>query len=249
MIDIFNQLFVLWNFISNIFGHNAFITIVIFIIILIISIFGKKIINFIKNMIKNNKIENVTLLYRTFWGITNHVLNVQMRDEFRRSFKENGFYNLEGAEFTQYVKNQSKILFSMFKNSIINLYPDNRKEIKVSMDNIIDYIEKNNQSFDDLVYEIYDTVKKIKLEKDKELELIDIEFEKDIDDFIINKGDVDCKNCFKILFGKREIAENKRYKIKTLKAQMNFVEQKLIEIHSHYISFYSEQLNKKNVNK
>jgi len=87
--------------------------------------------------------------------------------------------------------------------------------------------------------------KKFKRQDDEEMNEIDKRFEQEITDFAKNKSNVDCGSCITVMFGKKVIVENKKSKFKTLKSQMNFTEQKLTELHSSLISFYSDKINDK----
>lgn len=189
--------------------------------------------------------KNETLQYRMFWGLINDAVNIRMKDEIRRSFKENGFHELGGNEFSSYVKNQSKNLVSIIKNHIINLYPIGQS-LSVSMESILDEIDKKDSVFEDIFFEIYTEAKTFKCQDDWSLDEIDKKFEEEILNFIKSRKPDDCVSCFSILFGKREIAENKKSKYKTLKSQMNFAERKLTEIQSILITFYSDKINLKN---
>lgn len=188
-----------------------------------------------------------TLQYRMFWGLTNDAINIRIKDELRRSFKENGFHELEGNDFSIYVKNQSKNLISILRNHIINLYPPNNKgkDIKISMEEILEEIDKRERDFDDLFEEIYNESKKFIIQYNESMEDIDKKFEEEITEFSKNKTFSDCGSCVTIMFGKKLIADNKKSKFKTLKSQMNFAERKLTELHSSLINFYSEKINEK----
>lgn len=184
-----------------------------------------------------------TLQYRMFWGLTNDAINIRMKDEIRRSFKENGFHELGGNQFSQYVKNQSKNLIGILKNHIINLYPPNTKKIIVSMDEILEYIDIKESSFEDFFFEIYTEAKKCKRQDEEAIQEIDKKFEEEINNFALEKSHSDCGSCVTVMFGKKLIAENKKAKYKTLKTQMNFAERKLGELHSSLIAFFSEKIN------
>jgi len=185
---------------------------------------------------------DITTQYRMFWGLSNDALNINLKDEIRRSFKENGFEEMNDNDFSQYTKNQSKILISTLKNHFINLYP-NSKTLKVSMEDVLFYINSQESKIEDIVFEIYIEAKRIKKKDIETFQEIDKRFTEEIESFVKKNKTDDCKNCFIILFGKREIAENKKAKIKSLKAQMNFAEQKLSELHSKFLTFFSEKLN------
>jgi len=186
-----------------------------------------------------------TLQYRMFWGLVSDALNIKMKNELRRSFKENGFHETSGNDFSAYVKNQSKALMSMLRDHIINLYPPTNNKLIVSMEDVLDYLDKKEPEIEDSFFEIYIEAKRLrKHEIDKKAD-IETKFAEEINTFVEKDHD-DCSSCMLILFGKREIAENKKEQIKTLKAQMNFVEQKFTEIQSDLLSFYSEKINDKN---
>jgi len=221
------------------------VTILIAVVLFIILVgkFWRNVLTWIGDRLSGGKSE--TLQYRMFWGLTNDAINIQMKNEVRRSMKENGFCELSGNDFAQYVKNQSKILLAILKNHFINLYPPDDRRMRIQMEQVLEYLDKKDSKIEDIIFEIYIEAKRMKKQDQEDLDAIDSKFEKEIDNFIKRSNSGDCKQCFVILFGKREIAENKRDKIKTLKSQMNFAEQKLSEIHSDFLSFYSESLNRK----
>jgi hypothetical protein len=187
-------------------------------------------------------VDNETLQYRMFWGMLNNALNIIVKNEIRKSFKENGFDHLSGNDFSNYVKDKSKTLQAMLKQYIMDLYPPESSRLKVSLDDVLDYLNQRNLVFESLIFEIFAEAKKFKRYEIDFFERVDISFSEEVEKFIRKKNDIDCKNCLLILFGKREIAENKKRNVKTLKSQMNFVEQKLIEINSDIMNFYSQKM-------
>jgi len=233
-----------WQYATTLEWWQSAIIIISIVFITIVGKFWTKVITWIGDRFsKQDSME--TLQYRMFWGLINDAINIRAKDEVRRSFKENGFSEMEGNDFNQYVKNQTKTIMSLIKNHIINLYPHNCKSVKIKMDDIINYVKGNEHNFDKVIEEIYQEAKRMKIQDRQLLNKIDIEFEKDINSFVESKKqNGECINCFGILFGKREIVENKKSQIKTLKSQMNFAEQKLTEIQSDFISYYSESINK-----
>lgn len=232
-----------WRYMSVLPWWQSLIVIFVVIFTIVVGKFWRDVITWIGNRITGDRL---TLQYRMFWGLTNDAINIQLKDEVRRSFKENGFDELSGSEFSQYVKNQSKVLLSKLKNHVINLYPPNKFGIRISMEEILEFIDRKESDIEDVIFEVYIEAKKIKKQDIEQMVSIEERFGKEIDSFIKKKNEtMDCKNCLIVLFGKREIAENKMLKIKTLKAQMNFAEQKLSEIHSNFLSFFSEKLSEK----
>lgn len=211
--------------------------------VLIVGKFWRNVLAFMGSKIFGEKSE--TLYYRMFWGLSNDAINIKMKDEVRRSFKENGFYELEENEFIQYIKNQSKNMIAALRNHVINLYPPDNHGMLVSMEEILEHIDQNVSKYESFFLEIYMEAKKFKKQDFDSMNEIDQKFEQEINDFIKNKQNVDCGSCVTIMFGKKIIAENKKSKFKTLKSQMNFAEQKLTELHSSLIAFYSEKINEK----
>jgi len=231
-----------WNYVANLPTWQGMILIFGIVFIWAVGKYWKNVISWIGKKLSSDGEVSETLQYRMFWGLTNDAINIVMKDEIRRSFKENGFENLSGNDFSKYVKNQSETLLSAIKNHIINLYPPDHRKLKVSMEETVDYVKNTSSKIEDIIFEMYIEAKNIKKHDIEELEKIDAKFGKEIDSFS-KKEHEDCSSCFVILFGKREIAENKKSKIKTLKTQMNFVEQKLSQIHSMLLSFYTKKLN------
>jgi hypothetical protein len=235
-----------WGYVSTLDWWQGLVVIFIVIFAFAVGKFWRNVLTWIGERITGNTKLTTTLQYRVFWGLSNDALNIQMKDEIRRSIKENGFYELNSNDYTQYVKNQTKVLISIFRKHIINLYPPDENRIIISMADVLQYIDEKEGIFEDVFLEIYNEAKKIKNQDDEYINDIDDKFEKEIIEYTTSQNkEVDCKVCFSILFGKREIANNKKSRIKSLKAQMNFAEQKLATLHSNFLSFYSDKLNKK----
>lgn len=190
-----------------------------------------------------NGAKSETLQYRMYWGLVNNVLSILLKNELRRSFKENGFDNLSGHEFASFVKDKSKTLHAMLRQHLMDLYPPDERKLFVSMEEIMDYLDKKESEYEDIIFEIFIEAKKFKRHEIETYKKIDINFGDEVERFVKKNKDMNCMNCLLVLFGKREIAENKKRNIKTLKSQMNFTEQKLIELHSDLMDFYSKKLN------
>lgn len=239
----------LWNYVANFEWWQGLIIIFVVLVTFFVGKFWRNVFEFIGISLtrEGSAEQNETLQYRMFWGLSNDAINIKMKDELRRSFKENGFHELVGNDFNQYVKNQSKNLISIVRNHIINLYPSNSKGrgIIVSMEEILEEINKKEPFFEDLFFEVYTEAKKFMIQDNNSLNEIDKKFEEEINEFSKNKTSSDCGSCVTIMFGKKIIAENKKARFKTLKSQMNFSERKISELHSSLISYYSEKINEK----
>ena len=240
MIEFFIELI---NYVSAFEWWQGLLILVIMMIVLFVGRFWRNVLAFIGAKLLGEYSE--TLYYRMFWGLSNDAINIKMKDEIRRSFRENGFCESDEKDFLQYVKNQSKILISALRNHVINLYPSDNREMLVSMEEILEQIDKDESKYESFFLEIYMEAKKFKKQYENEMNEIDKKFEKEITEFAKNKNTNDCGSCVAIMFGKKLIADNKKSKFNTLKSQMNFAEQKLTELHSSLISFYSDKINEK----
>jgi len=231
-----------WSYAETLEWWQSLIILFVMTVTFLLGSFWKKIFTWIGERFspKRKQVE-----YKMFWGLLRDTLHIMIKDELRRSFKENGFYELSGAEFSTYVKDKSKTIISLLKQQIINLYPSAESKTFVSMDDVISYITSKEHEIEDIVFEMFTEGKKCWKHGLSETEKIDDEFVKDIEEFVAEKTDRTCGDCIKILFSKREIAEYKKSKVKVLKDQMNFAEQKLTEIQSWLINFYNDLLNRK----
>lgn len=133
--NFFNQYF--FQYLNGMSWWQGLIVIFIVIFAFAVGKFWRNVITWIGERITGNTKLTTTLQYRMFWGLSNDALNIQMKDEIRRSIKENGFYELNGNDFSQYVKNQTKVLISIFRKHIINLYPPDENRIIISMANVL----------------------------------------------------------------------------------------------------------------
>lgn len=239
MLDFFNEFF--WQYLGQMSWWQGLIILAVMTFILLVGRFWRNVLSFLGIKFLGEKSE--TLYYRMFWGLSNDAINIKMKDEIRRSFKENGFCELDEKDFLQYVKNQSKNLVASLRNHIINLYPPDNRGMLVSMEEILGQIDKDESKYESFFLEIYMEAKKFKKQDEEEMNEIDKKFEQEITEFAKNKTTADCGSCVTIMFGKKLIAENKKAKFKTLKSQMNFAEQKLTELHSSLIAFFSEKMN------
>lgn len=146
---------------------------------------------FEKSLQKNNKddIRNEIIQYRMFWGLIKDII-YNISDEIRRSFKENGFYDIKGNDFAIYVKDKNKTLISMLREYLKNMYPDSNKII-VPLREIINHVSDLTKDLEDIVFEIYIEAKRLNEEcsnkvlvLDKEILTIRDEVFQEIDDFI-----------------------------------------------------------------
>lgn len=232
-----------WGYVSGLLWWQGLIVITIVLITFSIGKFWRDIITWIGDRITS---KNETLQYRMYWGLIKDALFGMIKDELRRSCRDNGFCNLGGTEFSSYVKGKTDLVIDLLKQHLINLYPPKDNRLIVSIETILDYIDSQRSDVQDLMFDIFIESKNIKLTNEKKLNEIEQDFVKDINSFVKNnKGNnSNCESCLLILFGKREIMETKRKKVHTLSTQMVVVDHKLFDWQTKLLDFYSSELNR-----
>ena len=106
-----------------------------------------------------------------------------IKDELRRSFKENGFHDLRGTDYSLYVKNQAQTLASIGKQYVSNHYPPSR--MLIELDEKIDQLD--NAKTEDMAFEIYNRAKEIRLEADLKIGNLNNQFKEEIDQYVGDK--------------------------------------------------------------
>jgi len=119
--------------------------------------------------------------YKLYYGLLRDSL-VAVKDEFRKSFKENGFYELSDGDFTTYVKDKTKNLISSLIQHTRNLYPS--RGVAVSAETIISFYEKNLLNLQEVLFSIYATAKQVTADTDSEINDLKIQYAKWVDDFV-----------------------------------------------------------------
>lgn len=121
-----------------------------------------------KEKINKIIIKNELVQYRMFCGLLRDGLWMRIRDEIRRSFKENGYYNIGGQEFAIYVKNQFKTIISILRRHLMNLYPPN-ESVVVTIDKVLEFIREVEAKIEDKTFEIYIEAKKVKIDANRKI--------------------------------------------------------------------------------
>jgi hypothetical protein len=139
------------------------------------------------NAMENSKADKLSnsspydLQYKMFYGLIRDSL-VQVRDEVRRAFKENGFYELNETEFSNYVKDKNRRVISMIVNYLRTMYPTSG--VTVESINIITDIEYNSLKFQEILFDVFMNAKKIILEIDSEIKNLRTSFGAWVDEFV-----------------------------------------------------------------
>lgn len=110
--------------------------------------------------------------------LKNAMYNV--KDEIRRSFKENGFHELSGIEYSKYVKEKAVTLTSIAKTYMIDHYPRRGMAIELSHR----FLKLDLRFIEDSVFELYNKSKKIVLDAQAKIDELDNQFKKDIDNYV-----------------------------------------------------------------
>lgn len=119
--------------------------------------------------------------YRLYQGLMSTTM-MAIKDEFRRSFKENGFEEMSGQEFTHFVKNKLGTIVSLGRDHLFNLYP--YESMIIPVEKRIEWLDSYLSRLEDVCFEIYVKAKEIKIEATKKVQSLDKEFSKEIDEFI-----------------------------------------------------------------
>lgn len=119
--------------------------------------------------------------YKLYYGMLRDAL-VDVKNELRRSFKENGFFELNDMEFSTYVKDKTTNIMSMMSQHTRNFYPT--RGAVISIDKILENIERNTSSIQEILFSTYTNAKQMVLETEKEIEVMKKRYSAWVDDFI-----------------------------------------------------------------
>lgn len=106
-----------------------------------------------------------------------------VKDEVRRSFKENGFYELNDAEYSMYVKSKTRTLISIAQSYLSTYYTTN--DAIVSLKYRFDKLDTSRLF--DVAFDVFGNAKSVVKESIEKQEKLKSDLKKDIDNFIENK--------------------------------------------------------------
>jgi len=129
---------------------------------------------------ENNDVDE-SVQYKLIYGLMKDAF-FHIKDEIRRSFKDNGFYEINGSEFAWYVKERTQTLTSMLSQYIRNIYPDRGGVLK--RQKVLNSIEKEAAFLAGIVNDIYAHAREVRLECDTKVEEIRAQFGLWVDNFI-----------------------------------------------------------------
>jgi len=110
----------------------------------------------------------------------------ETKDEIRRSFKENGFHDMNDRDFDQYIKDRSTLLLTIAREHIQRSYPSNM---------IIPIIERfkrydivSAKKIEYIIRDIYINAKEIRCRVLKELDELQFKFVDEVDSLVERKN-------------------------------------------------------------
>jgi len=133
-----------------------------------------------KKIVKESTIDE-SVHYKLIYGLFKDSLH-NIKDEIRRSFKDNGFWDMDVSNFSNYLKDRTLVLNSMFIQYVQNMYPDRGGVMET--DTLIEIIESKSALLTSLIHDLYMYSRDVKIETDKEVREAQRVFTEWIDKFI-----------------------------------------------------------------
>lgn len=130
----------------------------------------------------NNSI-NETIQYRTYYGILKDALMLA-KDEIRRAFKNNGFYDTDDLEFSKYLRDEIEVIKSFISQHILNMYPNSG--MIIPYDEITNLKNNVEDKIIDVVSEIFKNARQTFKDNQKDIEVIDETSSLELNKFIEN---------------------------------------------------------------
>lgn len=124
-----------------------------------------------------NKRANDYLVYKNVLKVS----FMEIKDEIRRSIKENGFCSMNPDDFEDYKSKMANKLFNIHTDYIIDNYPDELIPDVQHVTEIEDRVIINK------IKDIYDRAKEIALDKKEEIIKMDTEYDAEMDSYIYGK--------------------------------------------------------------
>lgn len=119
--------------------------------------------------------------YRLYQGVLGNAL-MSVKDEIRRSFKENGFVCLSGTDFSLYVKDKVATLTAIGRDHVIDLYP--YSGMTVTVEDRIKNLERIAPALEDICFEMFQKAKDIEKDALRQLNKLNNEFKDELNDFV-----------------------------------------------------------------
>jgi len=105
------------------------------------------------------------------------------KDEVRRSFKENGFHNMNDMEFSIYLKDRANTLNTIVKEYLSRNYPISGMIVPID-ERLKRSQVRHGILIENLIRDVYSNAKDIRTKIENELELLQKKFSEQINEFI-----------------------------------------------------------------
>jgi hypothetical protein len=122
-----------------------------------------------------------SIQHKLIYGLFKDAL-IGVKDEIRRSFKDNGFFDLNNAEFTAYTKDRVSVISSMLNQYIRNMFPN--KPGLLSLNEVVEIARLENNFLSILIHDLYAHARESKIEAEARINRIQQDFGRWVDEFI-----------------------------------------------------------------
>jgi hypothetical protein len=106
---------------------------------------------------------------------------VNVKNEIRRSFKDNGFYDMDNSDFYSYVKDRTKTVGGMIHQYFRSIYPDRGGVITIY--EILFLFEEKQLFLSSLISDVYNNAQEVKRVSEKKIFEIKEEFKAWLNEF------------------------------------------------------------------
>lgn len=103
---------------------------------------------------------------------------ILIKNELRRSFKENGFCEMSPIEYTHYCKEKTKALVTIGREYLMGRYPYDNMIIPIQYR----FDQLDIDKMETMVFNIFDRAKEIQLDSQNKLDELDRKFDKEIEE-------------------------------------------------------------------
>jgi len=122
--------------------------------------------------------------YRLFQGLILDVFRI-IKDEVRRSFKENGFVTFTDVEFEQYLNIKIQTVISTLEQHFLNLYPNS--DVLIQLNDVMNIINKNYRVISESTISVFKLAKEIQKEFKENIQTAKNKFKKELDAIVVTK--------------------------------------------------------------
>jgi hypothetical protein len=131
-----------------------------------------------KDLIDSGDEDQKNVEYKMVDGTFNSAL-YEIKDELRRSFKENGFDTLDSLEFSKFCAGKSLFVINRLRSIIKAVYPF--RGVLVSAEELLDLVDERKDRIKEDCLRMYSTAILIQGTADRELKDLDIDFHKKLE--------------------------------------------------------------------